>query len=149
MNSLPNFVSRQPVYLRIPFLQTLLLSKDTLFKFSTGHVIDLVSNDVQRLEGGAIKLFFSGSFTFIEIMVVSMSLTSLFGWPSVMGVIVFGVLLPFYIVLSFVGARLRTRTAAVTDQRLSLMNQVVSGIRVIKSHAWEDEYRKQIKTTRR
>ena len=112
-------------------MQTLLLSKDTLFKFSIGHVIDLVSNDVQRLEGEAIRLFFSGSFTFIEVVVVSLLLVYLFGWPAIMGVIVFGVLLPFYILFSFVGAGLRTRTAAVTDQRLSLMNQVISGIRAI------------------
>ena len=40
-------------------------------------------------------------------------------------------------------------TAAVSDERISLMNQVVSGIRAVKMHAWEDEYGRKIKNVRR
>ena len=58
-------------------------------------------------------------------------------------------LLPYFAVMSYFSAKLRLRTAAVSDQRISLMNQVVSGIRAIKTHAWEDEYREKIKHTRR
>ena len=39
--------------------------------------------------------------------------------------------------------------AAVTDHRITLINQVVSGIRAIKSNVWEDEYRGKIKNVRR
>ena len=45
--------------------------------------------------------------------------------------------------------RTALRTAAESDQRISLMTQVLSGIRTIKAHAWEDEYREMIKCTRR
>ncbi|CAH3187891.1 unnamed protein product [Porites lobata] len=41
------------------YLKTLVLTKSALLKFSTGHVIDLLSNDVQRLEEEAFKLLFS------------------------------------------------------------------------------------------
>ena len=34
--------------------QTLLLGKSALSRFSTGRVIDLVSNDVQRMEEAAL-----------------------------------------------------------------------------------------------
>ena len=43
-----------------------------------------------------------------------------------MGVIFLSILVPYFFVFAFVGAALRKRTATVTDQRLSLMNQVVS-----------------------
>ena len=45
--------------------------------------------------------------------------------------------------------KLRLGTATVSDQRISLMNQVVSGIGTVKMHAWEDEYGQKIKHIRR
>jgi len=65
-----------------------------------------------------------------------------------MGVIFLCLLAPYFAGLSYAGAALRLRTAAVSDRRISLMNQVV-GIRAIKTHAWENEYREKIKNTRR
>ena len=131
------------------FLQTLLLSKHALLEFSTGQVIDLISNDVQRLEEDAVNLFFSGSFTFVELVAITCLLLYFIGWQALMGVLFLGFLVPYFVGLSFVSAALRLRTAAQSDRRISLMNQVVSGIRAIKTHAWEDEYREKIKTSRR
>ena len=54
-----------------------------------------------------------------------------------------------FAVLSYANAKLRLRTAAVSDERISLMNQVVSGICAVKMHAWEDEYGRKIKNVRR
>jgi len=129
--------------------QMFLLSKNALLKFSTGHVIDLVSNDVQRLEEDTVKLFFLVPFAFTELTLVSVLLVFLIGWQTLMGVIFLCFLVPYFAGLSYAGAALRLRIAAVSDRRISLINQVVSGIRAIKTHAWEDEYRVKIKNTRR
>ncbi|PFX21044.1 Multidrug resistance-associated protein 4 [Stylophora pistillata] len=129
--------------------KTLLLSKDALFQYTTGKVIDLVSNDIQRLEGEAIKWIFLGFISLIELLIVPFLMVYFIGWQSLVGVLFLYLLLPYYLLLSRGGAVLRLRTAAVSDQRLSLMNQVVSGIRSLKIHAWEDEYRQQIRSTRR
>ena len=112
-------------------------------------MIDLVSNDVQRLEGDTVKLFFGVAFSFLEILVASFSLVYFIGWQTLMGIAFLFLLLPSYVGLSSAGAALRLRIAAVSDRRISLMNQVVSGIRAIKTHAWEDEYQENIKNTRR
>ena len=127
--------------------QTLLLSK--LLEFSTGHVIDLISNDVQRLEEDIAKLFFSGSFTFLELVGITFLLLYFVGWQALMGVAFRCFLVPYFALLSTASGALRLRTAAESDRRISLTNQVVSGIRAIKTHAWEDEYREKIKATRR
>ena len=58
-------------------------------------------------------------------------------------------LLPYYAEMSSVNAALRLRSAAESDMRISLTNQVVSGIRGIKARAWEDEFREKIKHTRK
>ena len=51
--------------------------------------------------------------------------------------------------MSSVNAALCLRSAAESDRRISLTNQVVSGIRAIKARAWEDEFREKIKHTRK
>ena len=113
-------------------------------------MIDLVSNDVQRVfEQEVVKWLIFGSIVFFEIPVVIGLLVYLIGWQSLLGVIFLCFLVPYFTVLSSAGASLRLRTAAVSDKRLSLMNQVVRGIRAIKTHAWEDQYQERIKHLRR
>ena len=127
----------------------LLRSKHALLKFTTGRVVDLISNDVQRIEQETVQTFLYGPFTSLKLVLTLVLLVYLIGWQTVMGAIFLYLLVPYFAGLSYVGAALRLRTAAASDQRISLMNQVVSGIRAIKTHAWEDEYREKIKHTRR
>ena len=127
----------------------LLLSKDSLLRFSTGHVIDLVSNDVQRLEADTVKLFLNIPFCILQLVMVSSLLLHFIGWQSTMGITLLCILLPCFGGLSYAGAALRLRTAAVSDLRISLISQVISGIRAIKSYAWEEEYQQKIRNVRR
>ena len=43
----------------------------------------------------------------------------------------------------------RFKSALVTDQRVRIMNEVISGIRVIKMYAWENAFNKLISKLRR
>ena len=115
--------------------------------YTTGRVIDLVSNDVQRLE--ETKWPFVLLKAKVEVAVITALLYSQIGWQALMGVAFLIFLVPYFGLLSFAAGALRLRTAAVSDRRISLMNEILSGIRTIKTHAWEDEYRKKIKVTRR
>ena len=114
-----------------------------------GHVIDLISNDVQRLEEDTLTFFFNMAAAILQLLVGTWLLVYLIGWQALMAVIFLCLLVPYFAGLSCVGAVLRLRTAALSDRRISLMNQVVSGIRAIKTQAWEDEYREKMKNTRR
>ena len=66
-----------------------------------------------------------------------------------MGVVLLVVLVPYTMKLSLLCAKLREQTATVTDQRVSLMDELVSGIRAIKANTWEDNYREMIADVRR
>ncbi|XP_078361825.1 ATP-binding cassette sub-family C member 4-like [Oculina patagonica] len=131
------------------YLKTLDISKHVLSKFTTGQVIDLVSNDVQRLDETTVMCFVTAAFTPFVLVVIMALLLVFVGWQAVMGVTFFVFVVPYFVVLSYLGGKLRKRTAAESDRRISLMNEVVSGIRAIKTHAWEDEYGKKIKNARR
>ena len=118
-------------------------------KFTTGRVFDLVSNDVKRMEDETIMWFFGFPFAILEIVVVMILLVYFIGWQAVMAVIFLCLLAVYFAALSYASAAVRLRTAAMSDRRISLMNQMVCGIRAIKTQAWEDEYREKIKLTRR
>ena len=130
-------------------MQTLSLSKQKLLKFTTGHVFDLISNDIKRVEEDFITRFFHFPFAILECVATLFLLDYLIGWQAVIGVIFLLVLLPYFASLSHVNAVLRLRTAAMSDLRISLMNQVICGIRSIKMHAWEDAYGAKIGDFRR
>lgn len=93
-------------------LQTLLLGKNSLPEFTTGRVIDLISNDVQRLEQEVVKLTFLEFAGLPELVVVSLLLAYFIGWQALMG---FFFVSPCAILnfagLSFVSAKIRVRTA--------------------------------------
>ena len=112
-------------------------------------MIDLVSNDVQRLDEITLRYFFIAALNPFVLVAFMALLPIVVGWQAVMGVLFFCFLVPYFVGLSYAGAVLRKRTAAESDRRISLMNEVVSGIRTIKTHAWEDEYRKKIENKRR
>ena len=116
--------------------------------FTTGHVIDLVSNDLQRMEEAPMYMAHVVPFT-TEITVSTCLVVYLIGWQALMGVLFLLFLIPYLVLLSSANAQLRLRTADVSDQRISTINEAVGGIRAIKTHAWENKYRDEIKTTRR
>ena len=138
-----------PLMLFCTLFQTLLLSKQTLLKFTAGHLFDLISNDVRRMEEETVKFFFLAVFAVPAYAGAIFLIYNLIGWQAVTGVFVLCILMPYFAVLSYANAKLRLRTATVSDQRVSLINQVVSGIRAVKTHAWEDEYGREIKRIRR
>ena len=120
-----------------------------MLKLSYGQVIDLVSNDVQRIEGDTFNLFFLGDRSIIELLIVTFFLVYLIGWQAVMGIVLLCIFMPYFAGFSYAGARVRLLTAAVCDHRITLINQVVSWIRAFKTNAWEHEYRDKVKTMRR
>ena len=101
------------------------------------------------MEEETVKLFFSAVFAVPAYAGAIFLIYNLIGWQAVTGVFLLCILMPYFAVLSYANAKLRLRTATVSDQRISLMNQVVSGIRAVKMHSWEDEYGQRIKHVRR
>ena len=101
------------------------------------------------MEEETVKFFFSAVFAVPAYVGATFLIYNLIGWQAVTGVLLLCILMPYFAVLSYANAKLRLRTATVSDQRISLMNQVVCGIRTVKTHAWEDEYGRKIKHVRR
>lgn len=112
------------------------LNRYSLEATRSGHTINLVSNDVQKIEKSLNQL----GMVFSAPMELSISLGILWyfiGWEALIGATVFFVLVAFQILLARKAADLRKKAATFTDERLMVMNEIIAGIRAVKMFAWE------------
>lgn len=112
------------------------LNRYSLEATRSGNTINLVSNDVQKIEKSLNQL----GMVFSAPMELSISLGILWyfiGWEALIGATVFFVLVAFQILLARKAADLRKIAATFTDERLMVMNEIIAGIRAVKMFAWE------------
>ena len=128
-------------------LQIPLISQQTIRQTTEGNITSLISNDAQRVEQ-APKWIFPSLCALFEVPTIVCLLLFLIGWQPLVGVAFLILQVPCIIKISSVCARLRLKTAKVTDQRLSAVNEMVTGIRALKTHAWEKNYRQKIQEVR-
>ena len=92
----------------------------------------------------APKFLSIASLSIIEVPITIGLLLHLIGWQVIMSILVVLTAVPCIFILSHVCAILRRKTADKSDQRISLMNELVTAIRAVKANAWEDNYRERV-----
>ena len=130
------------------FIQITLISQQTLQKVTTGHVINLISNDLKRMADVPVNLL-NCMASLVEIPIAVSLMVYLVGWQSLIGVLLILMATPYILTISYHCAKIRRQVGELSDQRISLMDELMSGIRVLKTHAWEDSYRDKVKVLRR
>ena len=135
---------------RTIFLMQILkeLKRSDVQKIITGKTINLVSNDVQKFEKLAFGLHLC-CFAPLDILGSVVVLLLLIGWRALVGIGLYIVLFIYITIMSHKSGKLRHKTAVATDQRLEVMNEIVSGIRAVKMYAWEWNFMETIKLLRR
>ncbi|XP_074600380.1 ATP-binding cassette sub-family C member 4-like isoform X2 [Brevipalpus obovatus] len=124
------------------------VSKSALHDRKVGQIINLVSNDTDKLEKATIF------FPFLILVPIQATIISFILWKILNLAFLAGfVVLVFFAILQSVMSRFfsqtRRKTAAWTDQRIRLMNEIISGIKVIKMYAWEKSFADMIADIRR
>ncbi len=110
---------------------------------SNGHVTNLASNDVDRFQQTSVPavFIFVGPIASIVILCVGLFVT---GPAFGLGFSLLLLLLPIQMYTGKQFAKYRSRVAALTDERNTLVSQVVIGNRVMKFECWEDSFREKI-----
>lgn len=111
-------------------------------------MIDLVSNDLQRMEQAA-RQFFRLLVAIFDVTVAVPLMWHFIGWQALMSLVFLLLLVPFGGFLTYLAGKLRLKTAAVSDRRINLMAEIVAGIREVKTHALEWFFLEQIQGTRK
>ena len=107
-----------------------------------------MANDARRLEraGAYLGYFVAAPF---EVVVSMLLLWQLIGWQALVGASFMVLVVLYTSVMSGLSAKLRKKAATVTDKRLAVMNEIISGIRAVKMYAWEENYCSLVKRLRR
>ncbi|XP_078376964.1 ATP-binding cassette sub-family C member 4-like [Oculina patagonica] len=125
--------------LGVIYKQVLQISLSDLTMMTTGHVITLISNDVQRLDRALRFLpnIILAPFAFVAGNVV---LFYFIGWPVVIGMGYLLLILFYQGYGSRLAANLRHKAAVLTDKRVQIINEIIRGIRTIKICSWENYF---------
>ncbi|CAH0557933.1 unnamed protein product [Brassicogethes aeneus] len=131
------------------FRKMLKLNQKSLGQTSAGHMVNLLSNDLNRVE---IFVRFSSQ---IFIAPLHLFIITYLSWIEVgvscLAGILFVVLvsLPMQGYIGMKSATFRSKVASKSDIRTKFMNEIVSGIKVIKMYAWEKPFEKIVEKIRR
>lgn len=113
--------------------QTLRLSKKSSSHTGAGYIVNLLSNDVSRLDYGFIYAHYVWILP-LQSALIAYLIWNHIGWAALVGVI--GLLIktiPVQTGLSRLSSIVRMKVARRTDQRVGIMHEIIQGIQVSNS----------------
>ena len=114
---------------------------------STGQVVNMMSNDTMQLQR---FLQFAG-FTAIAPIQIIISLALIYeqvGNATWVGVAYMFLLMPINMWVFSVVGKMRRKVLMHSDSRVKMMNEILTGIRIIKFYAWERPFGKEVARVR-
>ncbi|CAB3994524.1 multidrug resistance-associated 5 isoform X1 [Paramuricea clavata] len=110
---------------------------------SIGELVNICASDAQRV----FEAFSFGPFVLggpIALIIVIAYTTYIIGPSALLGCFIFLIMFPIQGVVGRISGKFRAKAVRVTDQRVKLMNEVLSCIKLIKMYAWEKSFAKVI-----
>jgi len=114
---------------------------------TTGHVINLISNDVQRLDL-ALRYFANIILSPFAFLAGSAVLFYIIGWPALIGTSYLLLILVYQGYDSRLAADLREKAVDLADRRIQMINEIIRGVRTIKVCSWEQYFGNSVSTVR-
>ncbi|KAA8579516.1 hypothetical protein FQN60_006609 [Etheostoma spectabile] len=129
-------------------IRALRLSSSAMGKTTTGQIVNLLSNDVNKFDDVTIFLHFLWVGPLQAAAVVGL-LWAEIGPSCLAGMVILMFLMPTQTMFGRLFSKFRSKTAILTDERIRTMNEVVSGMRIIKMYAWEKPFAALVTEVRR
>ncbi|XP_029303230.1 LOW QUALITY PROTEIN: multidrug resistance-associated protein 4-like [Cottoperca gobio] len=124
------------------------LSSESMGQTTTGQIVNLLSNDVNRFDEITLNLHYLWVGP-LEAMVIIVFLWYQIGPSCLAGMVILSLMMPVQSLFGKLFGIFRSKTAVLTDNRIRIMNEVVSGIRIIKMYAWEKPFSALVTEVRR
>ncbi|KAJ1504501.1 hypothetical protein HMI54_006942, partial [Coelomomyces lativittatus] len=138
--------------IRIKGALTVLVYKKALVlarvRGGAGEVINIVSSDISRVQDAVLNFHFLWTSMLETILILSLAFVILghVAWTS-LGIIV--VLIPIQLYLGKWTSILQRESTEVTTQRVHIMSEILTAIKLIKFYAWEIPFSERIHAIRK
>ncbi|CAH1257762.1 ABCC4 [Branchiostoma lanceolatum] len=130
------------------YRKTLRLSNSALQKTTTGQIVNLLSNDIDKFDHNYHLAHFFWLAP-MNVVVVTVLLWRDLGPSCLPGMCYVLLLLPVQSAMGKLFGKYRSQTASRTDDRVRMMSEVLTAMRVIRMYAWEKPFGALIRKLRR
>ncbi|XP_030838231.1 multidrug resistance-associated protein 4 isoform X2 [Strongylocentrotus purpuratus] len=130
------------------FRKSLRLSHSAFGQTTVGKLVNILSSDVNRFD--MLLLFVHDVWIGpLQLTVVLIILFKNMGPSCLVGFVILLCLAPLQGWMGKLFSKFRDKTALLTDERVHIMNEIISGMRIIKIHAWEFLFSDLVRESRR
>jgi ABC-type multidrug transport system fused ATPase/permease subunit len=130
------------------YRKSLRLSRTALGETAAGKVVNLLSNDVSRFD--MVSIFLHAMWTApLSAAIITYFLFVNAGYSGLIGIGIVFLIVPMQVYTGKLTSIYRRRTAIRTDERVRLMDEIISGIQVIKMYVWEKPFAKMVSLARK
>lgn len=132
----------------VVYRKALRLCKTALGETAPGKIVNLVANDVNRFDLVSIFIHYMWSAP-LSALIVAYILYQEIGYAGLIGIAAIFVVVPIQSYTGKLSSKFRLQTAIKTDERVRLMDEIISGVQVIKMYAWEKPFCAMIELARK
>ncbi|KAN0055186.1 hypothetical protein ACTA71_008283 [Dictyostelium dimigraforme] len=119
------------------------LSNSARSNTSPGQIVNLMSNDAQRMVE-VFGMFNNGALALPQIIVCLALLYEKIGWPTFVGLGLMLAAIPFNGMAAKKLTETRKSLVLLSDSRVKITNEILQAIKIIKLYAWEDSFAKKV-----
>ncbi|KAI8360647.1 P-loop containing nucleoside triphosphate hydrolase protein [Mortierella sp. GBAus27b] len=112
-----------------------------------GNIINLLSNDCNRVAESFVNFHFLWSSA-LEILVVIVLAFVELRLAAIPALIILVLLFPVQYLLAFYTARINAMATSTTTARIHIMSELLTAIKLIKFYAWESYFRDRVNRVR-
>ncbi|XP_071455792.1 probable multidrug resistance-associated protein lethal(2)03659 [Hetaerina americana] len=130
------------------YRKALRLSQSSLGEATVGQIVNMISNDVNNFDylmGFAHDIWIGP----LQTVIVGYLIWEDMGALALVGLLALILIIPLQGLMGRMTSTFRMNMAGETDSRVKLMNEIITGIQVIKMYTWEKPFSKLISMARK
>ncbi|KAI1315909.1 Multidrug resistance-associated protein 1 [Mortierella claussenii] len=113
-----------------------------------GEIINIISTDVARIVDAVTNFHFLWSALVETILILALAFPTV-GWAAALTAVALVVIvLPVQVYLGRLTSNIQIEQTAITTERVHLMSEILTAIKLIKFYAWESPFQEQINEVR-
>ncbi|CAL1292974.1 unnamed protein product [Larinioides sclopetarius] len=129
------------------YRKTLNLSKVALYGMNTGEIINFISTDADRIVNFCFSFHEFWSLP-LQVIIALALLFQQLRYCFIIGVVFMIIIIPINQYVAKKIASLSNLLMTAKDKRIKVMNEIISGIRIIKMNTWEKVFSKKLEKIR-